>query len=235
MTAEGEQLTPLDDGVWVATQPARIVGMDLSATMTVLRLGGGNLLLHSPISMTSARRAAVDALGRVAHLYAPNLYHHLYIGEWAAAYSAALVHAPVGLARKRPELRITRTHDQAAHPDFAGIIDELRIDGFRLQESVLLYRPAHTVVVADLVHNVGKPSDAWSKFYTRAMGFYDRLALSRMIRWTAFSDPAGARRSLDQLSELPFDRLIVGHGTPLQTGVKEAIAEAFRWLPPERS
>jgi len=136
---------------------------------------------------------------------------------------------------QRPELRITRTHGQDAHPDFAGIIDEFRIDGFRLQESVLLYRPAHTLVVADLVHNVGRPRGAWSKFYTRAMGFYDRVALSRMIRWTAFSDPAGVRRSVDQLSVLPFDRLIVGHGTPLQTGGKEAIAEAFRWLPPERS
>jgi hypothetical protein len=63
-----------------------------------IRLGAGNLLLHSPISMTPGRRAAVDALGRVTHLYAPNLYHHLYIGEWAAAYPAALVHAPVDLA-----------------------------------------------------------------------------------------------------------------------------------------
>lgn len=68
--------------------------------------------------------------------------------------------------------------------------------------------------------------------HTKAMGFYDRVALSRMIRWTAFSDRAAARRSIDQLSALPFDRVIVGHGTPVQTGAKEAIANAFHWLPP---
>jgi hypothetical protein len=232
MTTVVRQLTPFDEGVWVDTEPVSIVGMDLTATMTVLRLGAGDLLLYSPISMTPERRAAVEALGTVAHLYAPNLFHHLHIGEWAAAYPSAQVHAPAALAKKRPDLRISRTHGAPPPSDFAGLVDELRIDGFRLQESVLVYRPAGTLLVADLVHNVGRPRGAWTSLYTKAMGFYDRVALSRMIRWTAFSDLPAARRSLDQLSALPFDRLIVGHGAPLQTGAKDAIANAFRWLPP---
>ena len=62
------------------------------------------------------------------------------------------------------------------------------------------------------------------------MGFYDRLALSRMIRWTAVSNRAALRRSLDDLLSLPFDRLIVGHGTPIVAGGKEALAKAFSWL-----
>ena len=192
MTANVGQLTPFDEGVWMDTQPTRIIGMDLTATMTVLRLGAGNLLVHSPISLTPQRRAAVEALGRVAHLYAPNLFHHMHMGEWASAYPSARVHAPADLAKKRPDLRISRTHGEDSHPDIAGFVDELRIDGFRLQESVLLYRPARTLLVADLVHNVGRPRGAWSKFYTKGMGFYDRVALSRMLRWTAFSDPAAA-------------------------------------------
>lgn len=31
-------------------------------------------------------------------------------------------------------------------------------------------------------------------FYTRLIGFYDRVALSRAIRWLAFSDRSAARR-----------------------------------------
>ena len=159
----------------------------------------------------------------------------MHMGEWASAYPSARVHAPADLAKERPDLRISRTHGEDSHPDIAGFVDELRIDGFRLQESVLLYRPARTLLVADLVHNVGRPRGAWSKFYTKGMGFYDRVALSRMLRWTAFSDPAAARRSIDRLSALPFERLIVGHGAPVQTGAKEGIANAFRWLPPART
>ena len=62
------------------------------------------------------------------------------------------------------------------------------------------------------------------------MGFYDRVALSRMIRWAAFSDRAAARRSLDEVLAQPFDRLIVGHGAPLAAGGRDALAAAFSWL-----
>jgi hypothetical protein len=167
----------------------------------------------------------------VAHLYAPNLYHHLHIGEWAAAFPSARLHAPAGLAKKRGDLRIDRDHNAAPEPAFAGVVDELRIEGFRLEESVLFYRPASTLGVADLVHNIGRPQHRWTKFYTRRMGFYDRVALSRMIRWTAFSDRAAARRSLDELLSRSFDRLIVGHGAPLAAGGREALVTAYSWLP----
>src|ERR1700752_1952092 len=141
--------------------------MPLTATMTVLRLSDGSLLLHSPIALTPERRAAIETLGPVAHLYAPNLYHHLRLGEWAAAFPSARVHAPAGLAKKRPDLRIDRTHNATPEPALANVVDELHIDGFRLEESVLIYRPARTLVVADLVHNIGRPQHRWTKIYTR--------------------------------------------------------------------
>lgn len=228
-------MTPFGEGIWLDTAPVRILGMRLTSTMTVVRLADAALLLHSPLAMTPERRAAVEALGTVAHLYAPNTYHHLSIGDWAAAFPLARVHAPADLATKRPDLRIDRTHGSAREPAFAGIVDELAIDGFRLQESVLVHAPMGTLVVADLVHNVGRPQHAWTKLYTRTMGFYDRVALSRMIRWAAFTDRAAARRSLDELLARPFDRLVVGHGSPLESGAKQAIASAFAWLPAARA
>jgi hypothetical protein len=227
-------LTDLAEGVWLSSAPVRIVGMTLSATMTVLRLGNGELLLYSPIGMTPERRAAVEALGTVAHLYAPNLYHHMYLGEWAAAFPSARVHAPAGLERKRADLRVDRVHGSTPEPAFAGVIEELSIEGFRLRESVLVYRPAKTLVVADLVHNVGRPQQRWAVVYTKMMGFYDRVALSRMLRWAAFDDRAAARRSIDALLTREFERLVVGHGEPLQSGAREAIAAAFEWLPAAR-
>jgi hypothetical protein len=229
--ADRGSLSSFAEGIWVDAESVRILGMRLTATMTVIALDDGSLLVHSPTTLTAERRAAVEAIGPVEHLYAPNLYHHLRIGEWAHAFPEAKLHAPPDLSRKRADLRIDRVHGTAPEPAFSGIVDEIRIEGFRLGESVLFHRPARTLVVADLVHNVGRPQHTWSKFYTRTMGFYDRVAMSRMIRWTAFSDRAAARRSLDELLALPFDHLIVGHGAPLAEGAKEALAAAFTWLP----
>lgn len=223
-------LTSFAEGVWIDSGPVRIVGTRLTTTMTVLRLGEGKLLLHSPLAMTAERRAEVEALGSVSHVYAPNLFHHLWIGDWATAFPSAQVHAAAGLAKKRPDLRVDRVHGSDAPRAFAGFVGEQPIDGFRLHETALFYRPAQTLLVTDLVHNVGRPQDAWSKVYTKTMGFYDRVALSRALRWTAFSDRAAARRCIDTLLALPFERLVMGHGEPLKEGAREALREAYAWL-----
>jgi hypothetical protein len=223
-------MIPFAEGIWVDIAPARILGMRLTTAMTVLRLRDGTLLLHSPLALTAERRAAVEALGAVAHLYAPSRWHEARIGEWAIAYPSAKLHAPAGLVKERRDLRVDRVLGSAPEPAFAGVLDELHIDGFRLEETVLIYHPAQTLVVADLVHNVGRPQHWWTKFYSRAMGFYDCVALSRVLRWAAFSDRAAARRSIDELLTRSFDCLIMGHGEPLSTGGREAIAKAFTWL-----
>ena len=227
-----DALVPLADGVWTIRSPLSFLGLRLTSAMGVFRLAGGDLLVYSPVALTPERRAAIERLGRVAHLYAPNLFHHLWLGEWAAAFPAARVHAPAGLSRKRPGQRIDRLHgvDAAPDPAFAGVIDELPIGGFRARETALLHRPTGTLAVADLVCNVGRPAHGWTATYARAMGFHDRVALSRVIRWTGFDDKKAARQSVRALLDRSFDRVIVGHGEPLLVGGHDALAAAYGWL-----
>src|SRR3954471_8249184 len=196
MDRTSEGLVSFADGVWLDTAPVGFLGLRLTATMAVLRLSDGELLVYSPLRLTPGRRTAIEALGRVTHLYAPNLGHHSWIGEWAAAFPSARVHVPPGLSKKRRELRVDRVEGEAPEPAFEGTIDEIRIEGCRLGETALLHRPSRTLIVADLVHNVGRPVHGWTAIYARMMGFYDRVALSRALRWTAFSDRRAARRSV---------------------------------------
>lgn len=231
MDAQSNGLVAFGDGLWLSTEPVSFLRLRLTATMAVVRLGGGELLIWSPVRLTPERRAAVEALGRVAHLYAPNVMHDLWLGEWASAFPSARVHAPGGLAKKRRDLRVERVQGEAPEPAFRDWVDEIPIDGC-LEETVLLHRPTGTLMVADLVHNVGRPEQAWTAFYCRMMGFFDRVALSRALRWTAFRDRRAARRSLDGLLARPFDRLVVGHGTPIPAGGRAALAGAYTWLAP---
>ena len=101
-------------------------------------------MLHSPVSMTPERRAAVEALGTVAHLFAPNLFHHRWVGEWASAYPSARLHVPPGLPQKRPDLRAAHVSVSEPEPAFSGVVDVELVAGFRLNELAFLYRPART-------------------------------------------------------------------------------------------
>lgn len=217
-------------GVYVATEPVQILGAHLTATMTVLRLASGKLLVHSPVNLTAERQSALERLGEVAHIYAPNLFHHLWAADWAAAFPGARLHAPDGLSKKRPDLSIHRYHGSDIDSEWSGSVEEIPIEGFRLRESALFHHATGTLVVADLVHNVGRPTGFWTKTYTNLMGFYDTVALSSALRWTAFSDRRAARRSIDRVLALPIERIIVGHGNPISTAAREQLSEAFRWL-----
>lgn len=220
-------LTQLAEGVLVASEPVRVLGMKLTSTMTVLQLPESRLLLHSPVPLTEALRNEVEALGAVAHLYAPNTFHHTWIGEWARAFPHAQLHAPSSLGPKCPDLRIDRAHDKEPCGDFDGVLDEVPIAGFLLEESVLVHRASKTLVVADLVHNIGRRDHWWAAFYSKAMGFYDRVAVSRAIRWTAFKDTAAAGESIGRLAACEFDRLLVGHGAPIEQGARAAVLGAY--------
>lgn len=222
------ELERVADGVWSATGPVSIVGMALTTTMVVIQLEDGSVLLHSPLPMTPERRAEVEVVGRVAHLYAPNTFHHLWLGEWAAAFPEARVHAPAGLRAKRAELRIDRTHGDGAPPPG---LDEIRIDGFRLEESVLVHRASRTLVVADLVHHVGTPPGVWTKTYATLMGFYGKVAQSSMLRWVGYTDRRAARRSVDAVLAHDFDRIVVGHGAPVVVSAREQLRAACAWMP----
>ena len=224
MTQTATELAPFADDVWLSAAPVSFLGLRLTATTTIVRLADGGLLVHSPGPLTATLRQQTDALGPVRHLYAPNLLHHRGLGAWSAAYPSARVHAPGGLARKHPGLLIDRT--------LMDGIDEIPIEGFRPRETALLHRASGTLVVADLVQNVGRPDHGWTALYARAMGFYDRVALSRAIRWTGFDDRRAARRALERILALEFDRLVVGHGAPLSTGGHAALAAAYAWLRP---
>lgn len=235
MDERARGLTTFAPGVWLATDPVRILGTHLGATMAVVELADDELLVFSPVALTPERKATVQALGTVAHLYAPNTYHFMWLAEWAAAFPEARVHGPQALGDKRPDLRLDRLHDRDPLGALSQTLDEVHIDGFLLEESVLVHRPSKTLLVADLVHNIGRPQHWWTKTYSRMMGFYDRVALSRVLRWTAFRDPAAARRSLAQLATCDFDRLVVGHGQPLENGARNALEAAYRWLPEKRA
>ncbi|MCB9740083.1 MAG: DUF4336 domain-containing protein [Deltaproteobacteria bacterium] len=226
-------LQPLCEGLWIDQGPQQFLGLQLGSTMAVVRLPDAGLLLWSPLPCTAARRAAVDALGTVTHLVAPNLMHHLAIGDWATAYPQAKLHAAPGLPRKRPDLRVDRELGSAVELDFGDALRERAVDGCRLHETAFYHAPSGTILLTDLVHNIGRPTHLWTATYARVMGFYDTVALSRMLRWTAFSDRRAARRSVDAMLDWPLQRAVLGHGTPLLGEVAAALRTAWAFLPGE--
>jgi len=224
------RLEKVHDDIRVLAVPHKMFGLELGARMTVLRLPDRSLALFSPVPIDDALAAEIAELGEVAHLIAPNVFHHVYAGDAARRYPKAKLHAARGLRSKRPDLRIDADFDERT--SLGAGITPIELRGSMMGETVLVHAPSASVISVDLVENfVTPPPDLYTRVYLRAAGLDGRVGWSRFLK-IVYRDKKEARRALDRLLEQPWDRAVIAHGTILETGAKESVREALAWVRP---
>ena len=199
----------LADNLWVDAAPQSFFGLHVGTRMTLIRLPDGDLLVYSPISLSPSLKAEVDSLGSLRHIVAPNIYHHLYAGEWKDAYPEAMLHAATGLEKRRKDLVIDRVLAGEAHPDWNGSLQTMFLDGAMLNETVFLHSPSRTLIVADVIENF-ETSPHWpTRMYLKLGGIHGKPGLSRPLR-LVFRDKRASRRSIDQMLEATAEWVMKG-------------------------
>ncbi len=223
-------LRKLDENLWVAEQPLNYLGLAVGTRMTVIRLADGALWVHSPIRPTPPLREAVEALGPVRFLVAPNKYHHLFIGEWMAAFPQARAYAAPGLPEKRKDLSFHAVLSEQVPAEWAGQINVLPWQGApMLGEVVFFHRASRTLVLTDSAHNVGPDAAPLTRFVFQVFGGYGRLSawvVDRLIN----RDRAAARRTVDTILQWDIQRVILAHGHIVERDGAQAFREAYAWL-----
>jgi hypothetical protein len=61
-------LCEIASDLWVAEEPLRYLGFEMGRRMAVIRLAGGGLLVHSPVSLSDGLRDELAELGEVRFL-----------------------------------------------------------------------------------------------------------------------------------------------------------------------
>lgn len=221
--------------VWLFDGPAvtGAAGFRFPTRMAVIRLPGeGGLWVWSPVELTQDVRRAVDTLGPVRHIVAPNSLHHTFLAQWAMAYSDALVHAAPGLTAQVAGTVIHETLGDEPDPAWAGVIDQVLVRGNRITtEVVFFHRASATVLVTDLVQQIPQ---GWYRGWRALVARLDLMtapvpSVPRKFRM-AMTDKAAAREGVRRILDWPADSLVMAHGAPIQSGGKEALRNAFRWL-----
>jgi hypothetical protein len=221
-------LEQLDSDLWMATRPFPIFGAgDVGMRMTVVRLSTGDLVLHSPVRCEPELRSGLEGLGPVKHLIGPNKFHHLFLGDWAAAYPEATLWGAPGLERKRKDLSFDRSLVDAAPASWHGELVPVPIEGIPPTSEVAFVHPASwTLILTDLVFNVPREG---ASLFARMAGVAGRFGPSRLLR-LLMRDRQALRRSVDALLRQDFERVILAHGEVLESGGREAVRDAFSFL-----
>jgi hypothetical protein len=224
-------LRPLAPDLWVVDRPLPLRGVgDIGCRMTVVRVSGVDLVLHSPVPLDADLQAELESVGEVSWLVGPSKVHHLFLRDYQDAYpDAALCGAP-GLAQKRGDLLFQFELDGTP----AGWPEELPflvMDGAPwTNEVVFLHRPSRTLILTDLAFNVPErpPSARIFLWLTGAAGRFGPTRLMRL----GLRDRLAARVTIRQILEWDFDRIVVSHGNVVESGGRELFRNAFDFLSP---
>lgn len=223
-------LRELDDGLFVAERPQRFLGVELGTRMSVIRLGGGTLFVHSPVEPDPALRDALDAMGTVRFIVAPNRFHHLYAAAFRRTWPGSELHAAPGLRERYPALPVDAVLSDTAPDGWASEIDQHVVKGAPLtNEVVFLHRASRSLLLTDLAFNVGSEAPLLTRFSMWVAGAYGRFGPT-LIERIVLRDRAAARASFEHFLAWDFDRVIVTHGKVLESGGRDALRRSYRWL-----
>jgi hypothetical protein len=136
---------------------------------------------------------------------------------------ATLLGAP-GLAEKRRDLAFDGTTSDAPWGD---ALTAHQVAGApRLNEVVFHHPASRTLITTDLVFNIREPANRRTSLVLRLMGTRGRLARSR--EWGFLTrDRAAHRDSVDRILALPFDRVLMAHGEPVEGDGRGELARAL--------
>jgi hypothetical protein len=230
MKFDNSPLRRLDDDLWVVDRPLGIVGIHIGARMTVIRLGNGDVLLHSPVTADAELTDALADIGPVRHLVAPNKVHHLYFAAAAAAFPEATRWGAPGLAEKRRDLSFDEVLGEPSPAAWADEIDQIRLRGVpHVEEIVFHHRASRTLIATDLVFNVRESPSVITRLFLRANGVLGKFGPTRMFRYF-IRDPAAARESVDRMLAWDFDRVVMSHGVVLQSRGRRVLRDAYQWM-----
>lgn len=214
-----------------------LVGRILPVRMTVIRLPDGSLLLHSPTRFTEELRTALNELGTVRHLVAPNIAHWIFLQEWQRAFPDAVSWAAPGLRQRKQvrEKQVRIDHELTEQvPEAWGEAITLRIvpGGLGFREVAMFHRASRTLLLTDLVLNLDPATLALPmRAVAEAMGVtapdgmpppYLRAAV--LLRRQAAA--AAAQRVL----ALAPDRVIFAHGRWFERDGTRRLRRSLRWL-----
>lgn len=223
-------LTQHGPDLWTLDQPLKLGGAAFGTRSTIVRLPSGDLWVLSPTEPTAEVQAALNGLGPVRYLVAPNTFHHLYVPAAQAAWPQAELWISAALAAKKPGLSPTGLLDAPLPAEWSPVLQAIHLDGMpKLDETAFLHPGSATLVLTDLAFNFS-PADWWSNTMFRMAGCHDRFGPSYFCR-SMMKDKAALRRSLDGLLAHDFSRLSLAHGGLVEQDGPDILREAFAFLP----
>jgi hypothetical protein len=233
-------LKPVAENVWIVDGPIIRFGMPwpkmpFPTRMTVIRLAGGDLFIHSPTPLVPELQAQVEALGAPRWIIGPNRIHYWWIPEWRAAFPGAAVHLAPRIreqAKGRIDFPCEELQEAGGHP-WDDEIATLPIVGGFMTEVEFFHHRSRTLVLTDLIENFesAKLDGQLMRLLTWFGGVQDPDGgMPRDMRMTFWLRKSELKAAVETMIAWNPERIVLAHGRWYERNGAAELKRAFRWL-----
>jgi len=178
--------------------------------MTIVRLTGQRLIIHSGIALDEAEMARIESFGEPSFYIVPSALHRMDVKPWKQRYPDIKIVCPPG-ARSKVETVAPDFGDPAVHYTV--------VDGTDQREGVLIVKgpKGTTLVLNDLIFNVRKQPGVIGLLFdvlgvTGPEAKMPKLVMRKLVR-----DKHALRIQLEQWANLAgLQRIILSHGAVIE-------------------
>ena len=207
--------------------------MPFTTRMTVVRLGNGDLFLHSPIAYDEKLASEITRMGTIRHLISPNEWHYAHVGEWQRAFPDAFVwgsRAAERRARARHiEVSFTRYLDPQPPPEWCADLDQALMPGGIFKEFIFFHRASGTLILTDTIVNLDpeKTDQPWLAVAKLTGMTAPKGGLFFGLRLPLLLQREKAKAAFRQIREWHPERIVLSHGRIFETNVEAAVSRLF--------
>jgi len=200
--------------------------------MTIVKLDGGDLLIHDPCEFSDLVMREIDAIGEVKYIVAPGSYHHLFVTDFQQKYPNAETFICPGLERKRPDIKFEWILGNKPDHRWANIFDLVVIQGTKyMWEVAFFHKPSKTLILVDLLENFGDdfkhPTSLLLRFWWKVvyrMWNNPKAAPEYQMGW---GKKDIVKEGLNKILSWKAKRVILAHGELIESDVSNVLGSAW--------
>jgi hypothetical protein len=229
-----DQLTDyIKNQIWIREYPVRYAGINLFGRMTIIKLDGGDLIIHDPCEINDSVKDEIDTIGEVKYIVVPGSYHHLFATDFQKKYPNAETFLCPGLERKRPDIKFDWILGNKPDPRWGNVLDQVVVQGTKyIWEVAFFHRPSKTLILVDLLENIGDdfkhPTGRLLRFWWKVvfkMWNNPKAAPEYQLGWGRKDI---VKNGLSKILSWNAERVILAHGELIESNVTNILRFAWR-------
>jgi Domain of unknown function (DUF4336) len=211
--------------LWVHEDSIKLLLVPFGLRMTVVRLTGERLWVHSPTPLSNDLSAELEALGSVAFIVGAANGHNISLSQWHAAYPEAGLYVSPGIPKRIAIENYTRLDDSFVNAWYPQL-DHQYIAGVPyFDESVFLHAASKSLIVTDFVQNhpaaaPGGLAGVIKRCVLEPLGFKGLCTPPQLRNPARIKNKAALASSLQTIKAWDFERIIMAHGAMVEADAK---------------